>query len=706
MKAQNLTILQSNKFNIPEFRILNSIDELSSIDDYIEYNKRYAIRSSCSVEDNESESHAGEFETFLNITKSDVKEKVQKVFESYNGKTGRVIIQEMIDADLSGVLFTANPIGILNEIVIVTGKGLGENIVEDKVDTTTYYYNTDDKKYYFSGKDDLLSDSLLGTLVEKAISIKELFSNNMDIEFAIKSNDIFILQARPITTLKKNSKIITLDNSNIVESYPGISLPLTQDFAKEIYYKVFRSLVRRLTQDEGLVRTLNNDLKHMVECCNGRMYYNISNWYSILKLLPFDNKIISIWQEMLGVQNKEVSNTFTVDKKTKKKVLTQAFKLLRNCQDEMSHLNSEFERKLPIYEDLIEKCESISTLLSTYKIIMNSLTEVWDITLVNDMYTFLFTALSGKKAKEQLKNIKNIDSMKPVIALNNLVRIYSKQGCSVLYKIQEEEYIKKYGDRCVGELKLETKTYRTNPELLYNYIINAEYIANLNNNDNNDIRDNIFTVRAKSGIKNREISRLNRTKIFGLARNIMLRVGELLEYDGYIDNFRDVFYLYFNELIEPKDYKDLIKIRKEQYKGFENIPNFSRLEFLDVITDKNFDTIQSKKMGRHTEFFGIGSSLGKLIGEVIKIDNPTTDVDTKYKIIVTESTDPGWVFMIKNCSGVIAERGSMLSHTAIITRELGKPSVVNVKGIMDNIQTGDIVELDAYTGIIKILKDI
>lgn len=706
MKAQNLTILQSNKFNIPEFRILNSIDELGNIDDYIEYNKRYAIRSSCSVEDNESESHAGEFETFLNITKSDVKEKVQKVFESYNGKTGRVIIQEMIDADLSGVLFTANPIGILNEIVIVTGKGLGENIVEDKVDTTTYYYNTDDKKYYFSGKDDLLSDSLLGTLVEKAISIKELFNNNMDIEFAIKSNDIFILQARPITTLKKNSKIITLDNSNIVESYPGISLPLTQDFAKEIYYKVFRSLVRRLTQDEGLVRTLNNDLKHMVECCNGRMYYNISNWYSILKLLPFDNKIISIWQEMLGVQNKEVSNTFTVDKKTKKKVLTQAFKLLRNCQDKMSHLNSEFERKLPIYEDLIEKCESISTLLSTYKIIMNSLTEVWDITLVNDMYTFLFTALSGKKAKEQLKNIKNIDSMKPVIALNNLVRIYSKQGCSVLYKIQEEEYIKKYGDRCVGELKLETKTYRTNPELLYNYIINAEYIANLNNSDNNGIRDNIFTVRAKSGIKNREISRLNRTKIFGLARNIMLRVGELLEYDGYIDNFRDVFYLYFNELIEPKDYKDLIKIRKEQYKGFENIPNFSRLEFLDVITDKNFDTIQSKKMGRHTEFFGIGSSLGKLIGEVIKIDNPTTDVDTKYKIIVTESTDPGWVFMIKNCSGVIAERGSMLSHTAIITRELGKPSVVNVKGIMDNIQTGDIVELDAYTGIIKILKDI
>ena len=61
----------------------------------------------------------------------------------------------------------------------------------------------------------------------------------MDIEFAIKDDVIYVLQARPITTLHSDN-ILILDNSNIVESYPGVSLPLTQSFVKEIYYKIFR----------------------------------------------------------------------------------------------------------------------------------------------------------------------------------------------------------------------------------------------------------------------------------------------------------------------------------------------------------------------------------------------------------------------------------------------------------------------------------
>ena len=76
----------------------------------------------------------------------------------------------------------------------------------------------------------------------------------------------------------------------------------------------------------------------------------------------------------------------------------------------------------------------------------------------------------------------------------------------------------------------------------------------------------------------------------------------------------------------------------------------------------------------------------------------------KDKILITKMTDPGWVFLIKNCLGIIAEKGSMLSHTAIITRELKKPSVVNVKDITKVVKTGDTVELNAVEGTITILK--
>ena len=77
-------------------------------------------------------------------------------------------------------------------------------------------------------------------------------------------------------------------------------------------------------------------------------------------------------------------------------------------------------------------------------------------------------------------------------------------------------------------------------------------------------------------------------------------------------------------------------------------------------------------------------------------------MDTTGKILVTHSTDPGWVFLIQNAAGIVAEKGSLLSHTAIITRELGKPAVVGVKDATRLIQTGDTVVVDADAGTVRL----
>ena len=67
-------------------------------------------------------------------------------------------------------------------------------------------------------------------------------------------------------------------------------------------------------------------------------------------------------------------------------------------------------------------------------------------------------------------------------------------------------------------------------------------------------------------------------------------------------------------------------------------------------------------------------------------------------------TDPGWVFLLSNSKGIISEKGSLLSHTAIISRELKIPAVVGVKDAFDLIKDGDIIELDGNTGTIKICE--
>jgi pyruvate,water dikinase len=91
-------------------------------------------------------------------------------------------------------------------------------------------------------------------------------------------------------------------------------------------------------------------------------------------------------------------------------------------------------------------------------------------------------------------------------------------------------------------------------------------------------------------------------------------------------------------------------------------------------------------------------------GEALVIRNIDDARDVKDKILVTVMTDPGWVFLLASAKGVISEKGSLLSHTAIISRELKKPSIVGVPDLTDTIRTGDIIRMDGGSGRIEILR--
>jgi pyruvate,water dikinase len=101
---------------------------------------------------------------------------------------------------------------------------------------------------------------------------------------------------------------------------------------------------------------------------------------------------------------------------------------------------------------------------------------------------------------------------------------------------------------------------------------------------------------------------------------------------------------------------------------------------------------------------GIPCSKGKVTGEVLIINNAMEAKNAKDKILVTKMTDPGWVFLLASAKGIIAEKGSLLSHTAIISRELKIPSIVGVDNALDILKNNDIVSMDGNTGIIEILR--
>ena len=84
--------------------------------------------------------------------------------------------------------------------------------------------------------------------------------------------------------------------------------------------------------------------------------------------------------------------------------------------------------------------------------------------------------------------------------------------------------------------------------------------------------------------------------------------------------------------------------------------------------------------------------------------NPADAGDVQGKVLIAEMTDPGWVFLMVSAAGLVVEKGSLLSHTAIIGRELGLPTVVGVEGATELIRNGQVIQVNGQTGEI-IFKD-
>jgi len=95
---------------------------------------------------------------------------------------------------------------------------------------------------------------------------------------------------------------------------------------------------------------------------------------------------------------------------------------------------------------------------------------------------------------------------------------------------------------------------------------------------------------------------------------------------------------------------------------------------------------------------GIGCCPGRVRAKVQVIEDPNEIDSLRGDILVTSSTDPGWVTLFPTASAIVVERGSLLSHSAIVSREMGIPCIVSVSGLLRTLKTGDEIEMDGSTG--------
>jgi pyruvate,water dikinase len=220
-KASSLARLIKAGFNVPEgFVVPASVKEM---DEALEYFDKLgaseaAVRSSAVAEDGAKDAWAGQMETFLNVGRADLTDKISLCMDSAgsarakayarqkNVSAGKVavIVQKMVPADVSGVTFSVNPVtNDRSQMVIESVAGLGEKLVSGSATPDTYITSRigDMIENHLVGKKPNLSEIQIRELAEKISQIEKLFNFPVDVEWAFAGSELFILQSRPITTL-------------------------------------------------------------------------------------------------------------------------------------------------------------------------------------------------------------------------------------------------------------------------------------------------------------------------------------------------------------------------------------------------------------------------------------------------------------------------------------------------------------------------
>ena len=531
-----------------------------------------SVRSSALDEDGGGHSFAGQLSSYLFIeTMEDTLESVRKCWASgfserslfYRNQNNlemvnisvAVVLQDMIFAESAGVLFTADPISKSPEVAVINSVfGVGEGLVSGHLEGDSYHVQRDTKNIISSennpqteifvkdpnagrilvsdldkeiGERPSLNQVQINQLIDMAQVIEDIYQDPQDIEWAFFEGQLYLLQTRPITTetYSAHGRLFIWDNSNIVESYGGLTLPLTFGFARYVYRQVYVQFCEILMVPASQIRKMDDFLSNMLGIFYGRIYYNLLNWYKLTNILPgykFNRKFM---ETMMGtdqtladeiaqrIRPPEYQNTLGA---RIKKVVT-GFKFfyfhlnIQNIVDEYLRVFNEFYNK---YRRLDYSSMRMDQIYVEYRQLEKDLLWKWHAPIINDFLcmvhfgiykalgqkwlshlgdNFFNDLLSGNGNLESAEPTKRLilmaakvvkdDQLKKLVLDTPKENLMEALARSPYIEVYEDvlDYIDKYGFRCMSEMKLEQIDLHRDPTQLF------VFLKNLINADQTDL---------------------------------------------------------------------------------------------------------------------------------------------------------------------------------------------------------------------------
>jgi rifampicin phosphotransferase len=751
-------------------------------------NGPFAVRSSGTMEDGAGHSFAGQFESYLEVEAQDVVGKICEVRDSANGASIQtycrehglpapsaptVLVQRMIAPRCAGVAFSADPVSGKRGVAVVSAvSGTGEKLVSGEVDGETWRISRSNE---IESRPDtqLLTEADVIAISSLARDCETACSRPQDIEWALDSaGKLWLLQSRPVTTLgmrpDPDDTLRVWDNSNIAESYGGVTTPLTFSFARRIYESAYREFCKLLSVPPDRIERSDEVFSQMLGLIRGRVYYNLVSWYRVLALLPGFQLNRGFMEQMMGVSEPmpdEIVRAIVLGNtssrfsdgvalgKTCVGLVRQLTGLTRQIQRFQARLDTALAAPpLPLPQMSGEE------LVRHYRDLERQLLKRWDAPLVNDFFAMIFYGLlrslcvkwlgdaGGTLQNEFLLDGGDIISAEPPRRIMKMAALVgSHPGLAAMLRDPEiptnkkiaalsefpelaaafESYLVDLGDRCLEELKLESPTVRDDPASLLISIgamagrpVVAHTPAQVREDPARKLppwRRVIFNYvlsQARERVRARENLRFERTRLFGRVRAILRELGHRLHADELLVSAADVFYLEIGEILAAWEATGTTA-------GLAAVAGQRRVEFSRYqVTEAPPDRFETRgPVSRYERFentrppttteaslTGSGACPGRVTGRVRVVLDPRGARLEPGEILVARQTDPGWVVLFPAAAGLLVERGSLLSHSAIVSRELRLPCIVSLPGITTTLKTGDWIEMDGAAGTVRILE--
>ncbi|QEK00910.1 PEP/pyruvate-binding domain-containing protein [Treponema phagedenis] len=718
-------------------------------------NTRVAVRSSATAEDLPDASFAGQQETYLNVQGIEsVLNGVRNCYASLWGNRAvsyrfhqgyaqtsvsiAVVIQEMIESEKSGVLFTVNPVNKKeNEMQINASFGLGESVVSGRVTADSYIIDksgniievnigSKETQIIYGDKETVevsvnsdkrktraLNDREILELMTCGLEIEKHYGMPMDIEWAIKNDIVYILQARAITTLKNSENDIT--GNDLIEKYIN-GKKIKKDTREVMSFFLEKMPFAHRVLDFDYLMAINDQK------------VNILSEGGII--LP-RNPII----DDDGIQ------TFSDDGKRIGKNIFKFFNILKNMKD-FEFCYKKCKDFMNIYEVEIEEIKHLNfenmTLTECGNFLEESYVLLQKLAYDRFKYALFPSVLNSKKFTKIIKKVNsNYSSFDFYWDLDNKTSVVTNDVYKMACEIRKNEALKraiisgdnfkelykKYNDfkNITDEFMknngfksdyncycLSAKTFLEDPDRLINIL---RPILNENSNGSNDVKDFSKLMESVKEIYGRKYQDIEKQikyfryfhvvreesqylweTLFYYVRKCVRRINFILLGDENIET--GVANLFHKELVKAinrgnlnESDKEKIKRRNEKFPLAVKVWEASKL----LIFKTDGDVLK-----------GVSGSTGIAVGKVCLINSPKEFYKMKKgDILVCHLTDPEWTPLFKLASAVVADTGSALSHAAIVAREYNIPAVLGVGFATTKFKDGDTIQVDGNTGEVK-----